>query len=48
MTREQLRDKTLDWIDIVFDGVYLKGACWVVITVAALYFIPVAIRILTR
>ena len=38
MTREILGDKTLDWIEKLFNGPYLDRACWAVMIVAALYF----------
>lgn len=38
MTKEHLRDKTLDWMDDIFNGKLLDRSCWAVMILAALYF----------
>lgn len=48
MTRELLRDKSLDWLERAFNGPYLKGFCWAAIVVATVYFVPPVVRILAR
>mgnify|MGYP001565893411 FL=1 len=48
MTREILRDKTLDGLERFFDGSGFKWGCWALIILAVMYFGPVYIRILAR
>ena len=48
MTRELLRDKTLDGLERFFDGSGLKWCCWAAIALAVMYFGPVCIRLLAR
>jgi len=38
MTKEILRDKTLDWIEKLFNGPYFDRACWALMIAGVLYF----------
>jgi hypothetical protein len=33
-----IRDRTLDFVDWFLDGLLLKGTCWAIMILAALYF----------
>ena len=48
MNAENLRDRTLDWMDRFFDSPVFAVACWVVIILALFYFAPAVVRILAR
>ena len=48
MKSELLRDRTLDWIERLFNGPHLDRFCWAVMIIAALYFTPAVVRIWTR
>jgi hypothetical protein len=45
---EIVRDKTLDWIERLFEDPGFDLACRAVIVLAILYFLPVIITILAR
>ena len=48
MTVEIIRDKTVDWVERLFDSPGFDLACRAIIVLAALYFLPAIVRILAR
>ena len=48
MNAEIIRDKTVGWVDRLFGSPYFDVACWAVIVLAVIYFLPAVIRILAR
>lgn len=48
MKPEIIRDRTLDWFERFINSPWLDRACWIVIVLSALYFGPVAARIIFR
>lgn len=48
MTREILGDKTVDWIEKLFESTYLEYACCAVIAFSIAYFGSRCIMILAR
>lgn len=48
MKPEIIRDRTLDWLERLMNSPWLERGCWCVIVAAALFFGPVAVRILIK
>ena len=48
MTAEIVRDKTVDWLERFLDSRGFDLACRAIIALAALYFLPAVVRIMTE
>jgi hypothetical protein len=48
MKAEIIRDRGIDWLDKVFDSPWCDRVCLMIIGLAALYFVPIVVRIFVR